>query len=379
MATYKYRRSFTVGHKPDGTPIRKIVRSNSRKEFDQKCRIVQNLYAKGVQIVGKGLTVEQWAWQWLDTYKKGRIGPSQYKNYERQIRLRISPIIGFMDLRSVRSFHAQQVIDQSTAKSKSEMDKLIGTMKQIFSRAMINGLIEHNPAEGLIAHPAQSNHRRALTAAEESTFMETAQHHRAGLWVRLMLQCGLRRGETIPLRWGDIDENTKLLRISKAVEYASGNQGNEKSPKTEAGIRYVPIPDDLLTDLLNFKPKHIHENNYIFHNKNGKRMTETKIRRMWQSFMRAWDIHSGARLYRNKVVEHAIDQSITPHYLRHTYVTNQIRAGFDLKTVQYLAGHADIRTTANIYSHFDKQDAQRIAAFIQNQTSESAGAKPGQI
>lgn len=370
---YKYRRSFTIGHKPDGTPIRKIVRSNNRKEFDQKCLIVQNLYAKGIQVVGKGLTVEQWAWQWLETYKKDRIGQSQYKNYERQIRLRISPVIGFMDLRSVRAFHAQQVIDQSTAKSKSEMDKLIGAMNQIFSRAQINGLIENNPAAGLIAHPTQSVPRRALTAAEEATFMETAKYHRAGLWVRLMLQCGLRRGETIPLRWGDIDKEAKLLRINKAVEYASGNQGKEKSPKTDAGIRYVPIPDDLLTDLLNVKPKHIHGNNYIFHNQNGKRMTETKIRRMWQSFMRSWDLQAGAKTYRNKVVEHAIDQDITPHYLRHTYVTNQIRAGYDLKTVQYLAGHADIRTTANIYAHFTKQDARRIAAIIQGQSSDAKG------
>ena len=361
MTKYKYRRSFTVGHKPDGTPIRKIVRSNNKREFDQKCRAVQNLYAKGVQVVGKGLTVEEWAWQWLQTYKKGRIGPSQYGNYERQIRLRIAPVIGFMDLRTVRPFHAQQVLDQSTAKSKSESDKLIGTMRQMFERAEINGLIERNPAKGLVPAPTEEGHRRALTAQEETTLMATAKRHRAGLWVRLMLQCGLRRGETIPLRWGDIDREHKLLCINKAVEFASGNQGTEKQPKTDAGVRYVPIPDDLLQDLLNRKPPHCHGNNYIFHNNNGKRMTETKIRRMWQSFMRAWDSATGAELYRNKIVKHAIDQEIAPHYLRHTYVTNLIRAGYDLKTVQYLAGHADIRTTANIYSHFDKSDAQRIA------------------
>lgn len=361
--TYKYRRSFTVGRRPDGKPIRKIVRSNNRREFDQKCREIQNLYAKGVQVVGRGMTVEQWAWQWLDTYKKGRVGPSQYNNYERQIRLRIAPVIGFMDLRAVRPFHAQQVLDQSPARSKSESDKLIGTMRQIFERAEINGLIERNPAKGLVPAPTKEGHRRALTADEQRTFMEAAKHHRGGLWARLMLQCGLRRGETIPLRWGDIDREHKLLRVNKAVEFASGNQGTEKQPKTNAGVRYVPIPDDLLADLLLRKPPHTHGNNYIFHNDNGKRMTETKIRRMWNSFMRTWDITAGAELYRNKIVKHAIDQDITPHYLRHTYVTNLIRAGYDLKTVQYLAGHADIRTTANIYSHFDRTDAQRIAAL----------------
>lgn len=366
---YKYRRSFTVGHKPDGTPIRKIVRSNNRRDFDQKCMLVQSLHSKGVQVVGKGLTVDQWAAQWMETYKKDRVGPSQYKNYDRQIRLRIHPVIGFMDLRAVRPYHAQQVLDKSEARSKSEMDKLIGTMRQMFQKAESNGLIDQNPARDLIPPADLSNgQRRALTEAEEKSFFEAAKHHRAGLWVRLMLQCGLRRGETIPLRWGDIDVENKLLRVNKAVEFASGNQGTEKGTKTEAGTRYVPIPDDLLRDLLRRKPPHSKPNNYIFHNDNGKRMTETKIRRMWSSFLRAWDISAGATLYRNQIVEHAIDQSITPHYLRHTYVTNQLRAGFDLKTVQYLAGHADIRTTSNIYSHFDERDARRIAS--QNQTGQ---------
>ena len=52
---YKYRQTCVVGHKPDGKPIRKEVRSNNKREFDAKVRYYRNLYAKGVQVVGKGL------------------------------------------------------------------------------------------------------------------------------------------------------------------------------------------------------------------------------------------------------------------------------------------------------------------------------------
>ena len=62
--TYKYVKAITVGHKPDGKPIRKYIRENNKAIFEQKVRYYQNLNAKGVQIVGKALTVEQWAWQW---------------------------------------------------------------------------------------------------------------------------------------------------------------------------------------------------------------------------------------------------------------------------------------------------------------------------
>ena len=46
-----------------------------------------------------------------------------------------------------------------------------------------------------------------------------------------------------------------------------------------------------------------------------------------------------------------IDFRPTPHQLRHTYITRLIESGMDIKKVQYLAGHDDIRMTLNIYSH----------------------------
>ena len=69
---------------------------------------------------------------------------------------------------------------------------------------------------------------------------------------------------------------------------------------------------------------------------------------------------AGAELYRNAVVKHAFDPAITPHYLRHTYCTNLRRQGVDLKTAQYLMGHADISTTANIYSHVTEEDVRGL-------------------
>ncbi len=46
---------------------------------------------------------------------------------------------------------------------------------------------------------------------------------------------------------------------------------------------------------------------------------------------------------------------MTPHILRHTYITNLILSGANLKKVQYLAGHADIKVTLDIYTHLVDQ------------------------
>ena len=49
--------------------------------------------------------------------------------------------------------------------------------------------------------------------------------------------------------------------------------------------------------------------------------------------------------------------NITPHVCRHTYCTNQARAGMSPKTLQYLMGHSDIEVTLNVYTHLGLEDA----------------------
>ena len=49
--------------------------------------------------------------------------------------------------------------------------------------------------------------------------------------------------------------------------------------------------------------------------------------------------------------------NITPHVCRHTYCTNQAKAGMSPKTLQYLMGHSDIGVTLNTYTHLGLEDA----------------------
>ena len=352
---YKYSRTIVIGHKDDGTPIRKYVQDNNKARFEAKVRAVQMLVARG-GTPGK-VTVEQWAWQWYHTYKEPHVGESQRKNYEEHLRLRICPAIGFLALDSVKPFQLQEMMNNAkTSKGKplgaSTAAKLHYITHAIFEQAEINGLITSSPFRRIETVGEDEKSRRALTRAEEQTVREVAKRHYAGPWVLLMLDCGLRRGETVPIGARDVKDG--LLCISQSVEYKTkSNQPTLKSTKTAAGARYVPIPDELQKQL-DMKSR------YFFHIENGRMLSMTKMRRMWHSFQRACDIAAGAELYRNAVVKHAFDPAITPHYLRHTYCTNLRRQGVDLKTAQYLMGHADISTTANIYSHVTEEDVREL-------------------
>ena len=349
---YKYSRTIVIGHKDDGTPIRKYIQDNNKARFEAKVRAVQMLVARG-GTPGK-VTVEQWAWQWYHTYKEPHVGESQRNNYEEHLRLRICPAIGFLALDNVKPFQLQEMMNNArTSKGKplgaSTAAKLHYITHAIFEQAEINGLIASSPFRRIETVGEDEKSRRALTRAEEQIVREVAKRHYAGPWVLLMLDCGLRRGETVPIGARDVKDG--LLCISQSVEYKTkSNQPTLKSTKTAAGARYVPIPAELQKQL-DMKSR------YFFHIENGRMLTMTKMRRMWHSFYRACDI---AELYRNAVVKHAFDPAITPHYLRHTYCTNLRRQGVDLKTAQYLMGHADISTTANIYSHVTEEDVRGL-------------------
>ncbi|MFR7646902.1 MAG: hypothetical protein ACLUZQ_10155, partial [Butyricicoccus sp.] len=114
---YKYSRTIVIGHKDDGTPIRKYIQDNNKARFEAKVRAVQMLVARG-GTPGK-VTVEQWAWQWYHTYKEPHVGESQRNNYEEHLRLRICPAIGFLALDSVKPFQLQEMMNNAmTSKGK---------------------------------------------------------------------------------------------------------------------------------------------------------------------------------------------------------------------------------------------------------------------
>ena len=68
--------------------------------------------------------------------------------------------------------------------------------------------------------------------------------------------------------------------------------------------------------------------------------------------------------------------NITPHVCRHTYCSNQAKAGMNPKTLQYLMGHSDIAVPLNVYTHVALEDAENELRKMQ--TLEGARKEMGQ-
>ena len=137
--------------------------------------------------------------------------------------------------------------------------------------------------------------------------------------------------------------------------------------KTKAAQRNIPLPVCLVECLKEAKKKSTSD--YVVANGDGDPLSYTQFKRLWQYIVtRTAKPRMARKLVDGKYVKYmlypklgekarnnghvvySLDFEVTPHQLRHTYITNLIHASVDPKTVQYLAGHESSKITMDIYA-----------------------------
>ncbi len=116
----------------------------------------------------------------------------------------------------------------------------------------------------------------------------------------------------------------------------------------------------------------------MFPTQAGNRQNEDSLRRLWKGFCRDLDIYMGAEVYRNRIIKSVLAPDLSPYCLRHTFCTDLQRAGVPINVAKELMGHADIQTTANIYTHRDQNTLHGSMALLDGSAAaEVPGGKAG--
>ena len=324
------------------------VRGKTVEEAAEKLGALKEQLKRGEAALGESMTVARWADVWLDTYKKGNMTDKSFRTYTEKLSGYIIPVIGRMKLKDVKDVTLQKILNSQAGMSFSHVSKLRMVMSQMFAQARRSRLIAYDPAEALALPANEKRRRRSVTKEERAAILRVAETHRFGLQVLAILYCGLRPGELPPLRWSDVDLDTELMHITKALE--SGAEA-VKGPKTESGVRDIPIPSPLLLRLKAARKGHT-PFEYVFPRPNGKMMDQSFMDNGWRSFKRQVDLALGAQTNNHhKIIQSVVSDDLTMYCLRHTYCTDLEIAGVPLNVAKTLMGHSDITVTANIYTH----------------------------
>lgn len=337
--------------------VRKYARYKGRRytasgatEREAMMNLAEKLAAakRGEETVGGEMSVDAWFKRWLNLYKKPKgLTEKSLKMYTEKYENHIKPRIGSLKMEDVRDVHLQSILNDQAGMSASHVKKLCMVMREMFRRARQSRIIPYDPAELLELPSVTEGKRRPITEEERKAILAVAEYHPAGLWVLTLLYTGMRPGETAALTWANVDFKNNEIHVHAARESGSSRI---KAPKTDAGVRDIPIHSELLPRLLAAAGGPLEP---VFPNRDGKQMDDATLYRRWRSFSRELDIYCGAKVYRNKIIKHAVAQDLTPYCLRHTFCTDLQKAGVPLNVAKELMGHADISVTANIYTHKD--------------------------
>jgi integrase len=214
--------------------------------------------------------------------------------------------------------------------SRDRINKVAYTMQSLFEQAIDDGLIATNPAKRLKRPVSEDGTHRAITDAERKVILQVAETHPYGLWVKLMLYCGLRPAETAALVWSNIDLKNNRLHITQALK----KNGSIGMPKSKAGVRAVPIPNTLRDELARHFGSPFF---YVFCNRNNSCLIHRNMQTMWNSFKREMNISMGCKVYRNEVLPpYWVADDLSPYCLRHTYCTDLQSAGVPINVAKEL-------------------------------------------
>lgn len=234
-------------------------------------------------------------------------------------------------------------------RAKKTVTTQLQMVSMICSYAVQSGDIDFSPCDHITIPKNLSKTRREAASPQDEAKVKRS----AEVWLLpfLVLYTGLRKGEALALTREDFDFKAKKIRISKSV-YHEANRPKLKLPKTEAGIRTVPILDPLLKVM----PRRW--KGYLFSTDGGETpLTEMEYQKLWKAFVKETGVEA------------------TAHQLRHSYATMLFECGIEVKDAQDLLGHSTAAMTQDIYTHIRDKHRESTADLLNQKLKELEAKK----
>ena len=206
---------------------------------------------------------------------------------------------------------------------------------------------DRNPAEKLRLPALTSRPREVANPQRVGALLDALSPGERAAW-STAFYAGLRIGELRALRWRHVDFEAGLIRVEAGWDHAEG----EQATKTTAGRRTVPLIGRLRSDLARHKLATGRDaDGLCFGPTASEAFTRSTLR---ARALAAW---KAAGL-----------EALTPHEARHTCASYLAAAGLTPKEAQTAMGHADIRTTMNIYAKavpgWEEGAAAKLDAYL---------------
>jgi integrase/recombinase XerD len=223
---------------------------------------------------------------------------------------------------SVKEFIQKEIKKKDPSTVSSE----ISAIKFFFHKVLNKKLV--------LQHPKRNKTLpEILTINEIKRLIEVTTNIKHNMIIRLLYGCGLRVSEIVNLKKEDVNFDEEIIHIKLA-----------KGKKD----RFVKIPESISKELQSFVSLS-KANQVLFESNRGGKLTTATIQ----------------AILKNARKKAGISKRVYPHLLRHSFATHLLESGVDLRIIQKLLGHSDIKTT-QIYTQISQASIKNIKSPLDN-------------
>ena len=280
------------------------------------------------------------ALQWYD-FKKNNVKPSSSARYNTILQNHLLPVFGDKTITEINTMIIQEFIEHLQDKdlSAKTITDILCVLKSVLKFSCKN----KSQLNIDFADISVKNMKPEIKTMTENEQRKLAIYLESNLCFKnfcilLCMYTGIRIGELCALKWSDIDFNDKLLTVNKTMLRIPQSDNENirtsviiSSPKSDDSIRVIPVPDLLIKIASAFSYS---QNAYILTGNEDKYIEPR-----------------GMQYYFKSVLKKCGIQDYKYHALRHTFATNCVESGFEIKSLSEILGHSSIKITLDRYVH----------------------------
>ncbi len=358
---------------------------SSKRRAQAMLRALQTDVEAG-RFLPSSMTVAELGRKWLTEHVEASLKPGAAADYRGTFYRHVAPVLGAVRLDDCAPQMISALLGQKRAEGLSHetVAKIRRHIHAMFAFAQDACLVSVNPADAAHARGRRQVGHRArgteLSPMQVKRFLDACSP-RWRLLFTVALDTGLRRGELIGLRWGDVDLLQRIIYVRRSIgaydrpESAGEDDAPRLTTKTEASQRLVPILDGAQAALeeLFRTAANTEDHSPVFATVETKRGRDGAVRPPG----RPLSPRMVTRVFRRYAERAGLPESLRLHDLRHTAITNAIGQGEDILLVSAFAGHAKTSTTVDIYGHLMPDRVREAARRMRSVSGASAAAEAG--
>ena len=364
----RWEARYTVGRDPGtGKQIQKSIYGKTQKEVRQLLQQATTAIDEGSYIQPSKMTVGKWLDIWLEEYTSN-VKEHTRVTYETQVRVHIKPAIGAVKLLDIKP-HQIQAMYNHLQKEKQLSPKTIknvnGVLHRALDQALKLGYIKVNPCQGVVLPRVEAPEMHPMTESEIAAFLEAIKDSPYRMLLTIDMFTGMRQGEIMGLTWDRIDFKKGTILIDRQMIHEKKKGGIYKFALPKNSHFRTLTPAKKVMDMLQAYKRQQAE-------------ARLKAGAMWDDagFPGLVFTDDLGRHCSNTTLSHTVSRTgkrigiegLRFHDLRHTYAVASIRAGDDIKTIQYNLGHATAAFTLDKYAHYTddmrRDSSARMDAFM---------------